>query len=226
MIQSDALSRRPDYEEGEDKGEVAIILPESIFIATMEIPLKDWIQMAMEEDLFAIEAVEGLQKMNIPPLKTALTDWKIKDGLLFFKTRLYILLNALLRREIVSMHHDPPVMGHPGVFKTLELVRRNYWWPGLYSFIKRYVHECTDCQQMKVNTHPTTPPLNPIRSDPKALPFSTTSMDFITELPELKGYDALFVVVDRDLFKGIILIPYHKTMNAIETAELLHDNVY
>lgn len=97
MIQSDALSRRPDYEEGEDKGEVAIILPESIFIATMEIPLRDRIQMAMEEDSFAIEAVEGLQKMNIPPLKTALTDWKTENGLLFFKTRLYIPLNASLR---------------------------------------------------------------------------------------------------------------------------------
>lgn len=79
---------------------------------------------------------------------------------------------------------------------------------------------------MKINTHPTMPPLNPIRSEPGALPFSTISMDFITELPESKGYNALFVVVDRDLSKGIILMPCHKTTDAIKTAELLHNHVY
>ena len=36
---------------------------------------------------------------------------------------------------------------------------------------------------MKTNTHPTTPPLNPIPADKDALPFSTVTMDFITDLP-------------------------------------------
>lgn len=126
MVQSDALSRRPDYKEGEDKGEVATILPDSIFIATMEIPVMNRIKTTMIEDTFAMEAVKGLKEARIPPLKSALEDWRIEDDLLFFKNRLYIPLNMNLRREIVSLHHDLPVMGHPGVFKTLELVRRSY----------------------------------------------------------------------------------------------------
>ena len=79
---------------------------------------------------------------------------------------------------------------------------------------------------MKVNTHPTAPPLNPIAADPNALPFQTVSMDFITDLPESPTYDSIMVVVDHDVSKGIILIPCRKTIDAFETAKLYLDQVY
>ena len=52
MVQSDALSRRPDYEEEEDEGEIATVLPDSMFIQKIHIPLRDRILSAMEEDHF------------------------------------------------------------------------------------------------------------------------------------------------------------------------------
>ena len=79
---------------------------------------------------------------------------------------------------------------------------------------------------MKVNTHSLAPPLTPIKADPYTYPFSTVTMDFITDLPELNGYNALYVVVDHDLIKAIVLIPYIKTINAIGIARLYYDNVY
>lgn len=125
------------------------------------------------------------------------------------------------------MHHDLPVMGHPGIYKTLVLTRKNFWWPGMASFITSFVQGCATCQQMKVNTHPTASPLNPISADPQAYPFSTVMMDFIIELPESDGgYDSLMVVVDHNISKGVILIPYQKTIDAITTARLYHENVY
>ena len=96
----------------------------------------------------------------------------------------------------------------------------------MHAFIKSYVQGCALCQQMKVNTHPSAPPLAPIKADPHAYPFSTVTMDFITDLPESNGYNALYVVVDHDLTKAIVLIPCTKTVNAIGTARLYHDNVY
>lgn len=74
--------------------------------------------------------------------------------------------------------------------------------------------------------HPTTPPLNPIHANEKALPFSTVSMDFITDLPQSKGFDALFVVVDHNLTKGIVLMPCNKTIDALGTSKLYHENIY
>lgn len=93
-------------------------------------------------------------------------------------------------------------------------------------FIKNFVEGCALCQQNKVNTHPTAPPLMPIKADEDALPFSTVSMDFITDLPESMGFTALYVVVDHNLSKGIVLIPCTKEETMLSMAILFHDHVY
>ena len=51
-------------------------------------------------------------------------------------------------------------------------------------------------------------------------------MDFITDLPPVNGHDAILVVVDQGLTKGIILTPCSKTITAEETAQLLLENLY
>ena len=79
---------------------------------------------------------------------------------------------------------------------------------------------------MKVNTHLSAPPLAPIKADPHAYPFSIVTMDFITDLPESNRYNALYVVVDHDLTKAIVLILCTKTIDVISIAKLYHDNVY
>jgi hypothetical protein len=95
----------------------------------------------------------------------------------------------------------------------------------MYIFIKKYVEGCAKCQQMKINTHPTSPPITPIKSN-STRPFSQISMDFITDLPENEGFDSILVVVDHGLTKGVIFIPCNKTIDALGTADLLLHHVY
>jgi hypothetical protein len=109
--------------------------------------------------------------------------------------------------------------GHPGKYKTRELVQRDYWWPSMTTFINRYVEGCTVCQQMKIDTHPIKPPLQPITSHTHK-PFTMVSIDFMTDLPESDGISAMMVIVDH-LTKGIIIIPCTKEITAIETANLI-----
>ena len=85
-------------------------------------------------------------------------------------------------------------------------------------FIKNYVASCAICQQMKVDTHPTSPGLIPIKGQRNATPFSQVTCDFITDLPISDGYDSLMVVVDHGSIKGVISIPCHKTIDATQTA--------
>ena len=39
--------------------------------------------------------------------------------------------------------------GYGGRWKTMELVTRNYWWPGVMRDVGRYVKGCNLCQRMK-----------------------------------------------------------------------------
>ena len=93
------------------------------------------------------------------------------------------------------------------------------------NFIKKYIEGCTKCQQMKVNTHPMTPPLTPISSD-ASRPFELVTTDFITDLPVINGFDSIMVMVDHGLMKGVIFIPCAKTIDALGTADLYLCHVY
>ena len=59
---------------------------------------------------------------------------------------------------------------------------------------------------MKVNTHLSTPPLALIKADSYAYLFLTVTMDFITDLLESNRYNVLYIVVDHNLTKTIVLI--------------------
>ena len=54
-----------------------------------------------------------------------------------------------MRAEIIQWHHDVLAARHGGQWKIVELVTRNYWWPGIIRDIERYVEACDLCQQMK-----------------------------------------------------------------------------
>ena len=55
-------------------------------------------------------------------------EWSEFEGLMMFRGKIYVPKDLELRRQIVEQHHDSRIAGHPGRFKTLELVSRNYWW--------------------------------------------------------------------------------------------------
>src|SRR5882762_5340291 len=93
------------------------------------------------------------------------------------------------------------------------------------AMIGKFVEGCATCQQMKPNTHPTTPGLIPIVST-STIPVDQITMDFITDLPESDGFDSIFVVVDHGLTKGVIFIPCNKTIDAMGTADLYINHVY
>jgi transposase InsO family protein len=51
-------------------------------------------------------------------------------------------------------------------------------------------------------------------------------MDLITDLPPVKGYNSILVVIDQGLLKGVILCPCAKTITWEGTVTLLRDNLF
>ena len=52
-------------------------------------------------------------------------DLVLKEG------KVYVPKDEELRAEVIWLHHDVPAAGHGGRWKIVELVTRNYWWPGV-----------------------------------------------------------------------------------------------
>ena len=175
--------------------------------------------------LFRSLVISALQNLSVgSPLfpRSSLSDWRFSNSLLYFKNRLYI--PAVACHDLVSSVHASPAAGHGGFFRTYTLLSRDYWWLGMSSFICCFIAGCALCQQMKVNTHPTIPPLSPLSSTcPR--PFQQLSVDLITGLPPSAGFDSLLVVVNHGLLKGVILTPCNKTIDTKGVAQLF-SNMY
>ncbi|MBW0513912.1 hypothetical protein O181_053627 [Austropuccinia psidii MF-1] len=59
--------------------------------------------------------------------------------LLLFKDRVVRPRNEEIQFNILQMHHDPPLDGHPGQEKTLKLMKRDFYWAGMNQSIEDYV---------------------------------------------------------------------------------------
>src|SRR5258705_997235 len=83
--------------------------------------------------------------------------------------------------------------------------------------IFEYVDGCAICQSTKNLPNRPRPPLHPIPLLPDTLPFTTTSMDFITQLPKSHGFDAITVFVDHDVTKTAVIIPCTSDITSEQT---------
>jgi len=137
--------------------------------------------------------------------------------------KVYVPKDEKLRAKIIRLHYDTPIGGHGGQWKTVVLVTRNFWWPGVTKEVKRYVEECDACQRNKNRTEQPASKLIP-NSIPEK-PWTHILADFITKLLLAQGYDLMLVVVDR-LTKMVHFIPTTKKTSAEGLARLFKDNVW
>lgn len=145
MIQSDTLSWRSDHDHGDTDNEDILMLPDLIFVQTINTSLLEHIQTSKKLDIVAHQACNALNTNGPWPMYSSSKDWWQEDRLLFYCNAVYIPPEESLWCEAVQLHHDLPSIGHPGIQKTLLLLKCNFWWPGIYSFITKYVQGCSDC---------------------------------------------------------------------------------
>jgi len=239
LNKADALSRRPDYKEGiASKNANQILLTMDKFLLTlntfqiralhntaiptgMDLDLKAALQEGIKADRVTGTKLTSMLTSGPRHITKGLQEWNYEDGLLLYKGLVYVPNNENLKRKVTQLFHDQ-VMGHPGQWKTIELITQEYWWPRITEFVKAYIKGCAVCQTTKIRP-PVKVPLKP-NEIPQGI-WDTITMDFITDLLTSKGYDSILTVVDRHS-KAIILSPCNKNITAVETSQLLLDNVW
>jgi len=156
MIQSDALSRQPDFIPDEDHdNEDITLLPDKLFVNLINTELQQRIAKSRSLDSDVADIIKALKGKGPTPIRHDLADWTTElfegNQILFYKGKNYIPKEQTLRQDIVRQFHDSPTAGHPGELETFIAIREHYWWPGMRSFIKNYVKGCGICQQFKIN---------------------------------------------------------------------------
>jgi len=105
----------------------------------------------------------------------------------------------------------------------VELVTRNYWWPGVTKRVKQYVEGCDQCQRMKNRAEMPVGKLRPNKVPEKS--WQHILVDFIMKLPMSKGHDLILVVCDRfSKMSHFVAMTEKTTVEGL--AKLFRDNVW
>ena len=115
------------------------------------------------------------------------------------------------------------IVGHGRQWKTVELITRNYWWPGVTKEVKRYVEGCDQCQRMKNRVKMLAGKLRPNQIPEKL--WQHISVDFIMKLPVSKGHDSILVVYDK-FSKMLHFVTITEKIIVEGLARLFRDNVW
>jgi ribosome-associated toxin RatA of RatAB toxin-antitoxin module len=152
--------------------------------------------------------------------------WNIENDLLRWKNKWYILSN-LLKKEFLKQNHDDSYADHFEHEKTLDLLKKKYFWINMNKDVKEYVDFCSTCHRVKLVKHKSYDLL-------QALSISKNSrqnwtMNFITDLSFSKHrnivYDSILMIIDRYI-KFNLYISSKKTWNAENLTNALIDEIF
>jgi len=138
MGKADGLNRRPDWEVGVEKDNEEQVLVKKEWIEARRVriaeviiegvDLLDKIKKSKAKEDEVVKVVEEMKRAGVKMLRDK--EWCQEDSLMLKEGKVYVLKDEKLRAEVIRLHHDTPVGGHGGQWKTAELVTRNFWWPG------------------------------------------------------------------------------------------------
>ena len=97
--------------------------------------------------------------------------------------------------KVLQHVHDQPAIGHPGIDKTIEVVKAHFYWDGMEQDTKRYVQNCHACHRAKPTNRKPAGLLRPLPIS--NAPWKHISTDFVGPLPLSEDKNTIMVVVDR-----------------------------
>ncbi|KAF8755009.1 hypothetical protein RHS01_05559 [Rhizoctonia solani] len=222
----DALSQRSDH--ANIPPEPQTMLPDPVFaniaLVTPEKELQRQIEGSLDQDKSLEEILQFLQnKSKAPPsIKRAFKDYQMEAGLLFYQGHIVVPDVGTLRTDLLQIFHNSPLAGHPGRQQTLELVLRNYYWPGIRADTYWHVDSCETCQRIRKPKYASIPP-QPLELPSR--PWQHVSYDMIVDLPKDGNNNSILVIVDSFTKYGIF-IKCSKKLKAPELAELFLEHVW
>ncbi|QRW23688.1 Retrotransposable element Tf2 protein [Rhizoctonia solani] len=222
----DTLSRRSDH--ADVPPEPQSMLPKPVFanvaLVLPEKELQKRIESSLDQDESLEEILQFLQnESRAPPsIKKAFKDYEMEAGLLFYQGQIVVPDVGTLRTDLLHIFHNSPLAGHPGRQRTLELVSRNYYWPGICSDTYWHVDSCKTCQRIRKPKYASIPP-QPLELPVR--PWQHVSYNMIVDLPRDGNCDSILVIVDSFTKYGIF-VKCSKKLKAPKLAELFLENVW
>nr|CAD2201248.1 unnamed protein product [Meloidogyne enterolobii] len=156
-----------------------------------------------ENPLIELETENENPQENFSIIDKILYKWIEKGN----DTYPVIAIPQPLRERIIRECHENELIGaHLGITKTLEKVKKRFFWKRLASDVYNYVNSCSKCQERKTTSKNVfKEPIHPITT--AKVPFYRVHIDIMGPVPiTVEGYKYIFTVVDS-FSKWLVAVP-------------------
>ncbi|KAI3371553.1 hypothetical protein L3Q82_023587 [Scortum barcoo] len=136
---------------------------------------------------FSVE--EKVQEENILPTSRVIAaiTWDIENAVLRAQQqqpdprqgppgRLFV--PDAVRSQVLQWAHSSKLSCHPGINRTISLIKRHFWWRNMEADIRGFVQACTVCARGKSSHQPPSGLLQPLSVPGR--PWSHIALDFVT----------------------------------------------
>lgn len=128
-----------------------------------------------------------------------------------------------LQQRVIEEAHNPPSSSHGGGDKTLELIRRQYFWPGMVGHIREFIAKCSLCKESKAPNYTLRPPMgNPHIAE---RPFQHLYIDLLGPYPRSKAGNTVILIIVDQLSKFLWLKPLRKA-SAITIVRFIESEIF
>ena len=152
MGPANALSHKDKVNMDNNNREITLLKggDQYFHVCAINTALVDKITSSSASDPIVTKALATMNNEKGEPWipQTAKTDWEFIDGALYFKHWLYVPEPAC--HDLMKSLHELPAGGHEGFFCMLHCMQKDYWWPGMSTFLWKFISGCADCQVAKV----------------------------------------------------------------------------
>ena len=192
MQHVDAPSRDP-VEEGEDVEEETSPTELTKTVLAINIEEESALKLIQTVDAETRELIDILSKPaqeRTQREKNRTSGFEVRKGMLFRKEkdRRLFVVPVRSRKYITLLAHDRT--GHFGVDKTIETIRRSYWFPKMREYVTFHIRACMDCLFNKEQSGKEEGLLNPIR--PARRPMAKLFIDHVGPLVSSRGKQHMY----------------------------------
>ena len=160
-----------------------------------DLTLEQFIDRGYEQDPLPNQVLQLLANGANYSKDLTIADCANVDGRLHYRDRLYVPDYHVLQLRLCRLHHDSPYAGHLGIGNTYKLLHRNYFWPNMQGFVKKYVRHCDTCKRSKGSRFKKQGVLWALLVPDQR--WQDISIDFVIGIPAVKGANTICNIVDR-----------------------------
>jgi RNase H-like domain found in reverse transcriptase/Reverse transcriptase (RNA-dependent DNA polymerase)/Integrase zinc binding domain/Chromo (CHRromatin Organisation MOdifier) domain len=220
-IVADALSRRPDHREKRESEKTQLLIEEEGALIVNPQCKIGLIRFENTDQDLMTDIKEKAKKCERTDLQ------ENGQGFKTFKGLIYVAKDS--EQKLLQRFHNDIREGHPGVDRTVEKIQREFYFPGMYRKIRKYIKNCDSCQRNK-NDYNKKHGYMILDEDKPSRPWEVITADFLempttTDAQGIIKLNELLVVTDK-FSKQVVLIPTRKEADTDEVYEALWEKVF